>query len=267
VDDWIELADGVLVHRHSPLDLTTGLVIGTERALVIDTGGDERQGARWAAAVRSRTSLPWEIVLTHGHFDHCFGTRAFLPTAVWAHPGCTAFLRRTATAQRDRWSAHYRAAGQTDLAEALENTEPIPPDHPAAEREIDLGDRVVRLFSPGAGHTDHDLAVEIPDAGVLFAGDLVEQGAPPDFEDAEPDSWPSAVQALLQRGPAVVVPGHGTPVGPEFVAKQRDELGLLAELCRRFHAGSSSGNDVLRRSPYPSETTRAALHRYAANPA
>jgi hypothetical protein len=38
------------------------------------------------------------------------------------------------------------------------------------------------LRALGRGHTD--LVVRVPDAGVVFAGDLVAQGAPPALEDA-----------------------------------------------------------------------------------
>ncbi|MET0188720.1 MAG: MBL fold metallo-hydrolase, partial [Pseudonocardia sediminis] len=79
---WVGLADGVLARRHDELDLTTGLVLGTDRALVIDTRGDSRQGAELAAAVRAVTGLPVTVVLTHAHFDHCFGTAAFGPVPV-----------------------------------------------------------------------------------------------------------------------------------------------------------------------------------------
>jgi hypothetical protein len=37
---------------------------------------------------------------------------------------------------------------------------------------------------------------------------------------------------LLSLDPAVVVPGHGEPVGASFVRTQRDELHVVAELVR-----------------------------------
>src|SRR5947209_18251096 len=108
----------------------------------------------------------------------------------------------------------------------------VVPDHTVTEPiEVELGDRPVRLTHPGRGHTDHDLAVWSPDTGVLFAGDLVEQGADPDFTDAFPLDWPTAVTKLLGMTPRTVVPGHGDPVAAEFVATQRDDLSALADLC------------------------------------
>ncbi|MHA6784749.1 MBL fold metallo-hydrolase [Pseudonocardia saturnea] len=224
---WIEVGDGVLARRHAELDLTTGLVLGGDRALVIDTRGDARQGAELAAAVRAVTALPLLVSITHAHFDHCFGTAAFLPCPVHAHPGCRAAIAATAGAQRAEWSAHYRREGDPATADALAGTDPPLPDtllpDPGAPAVLDLGGRRVELRHPGRGHTDHDLVVRVDE--VLFAGDLVEQGAPPSIgPDSVPGEWPATLDALLALAPRIVVPGHGDPVDAAFVAAQRDEL-------------------------------------------
>ncbi|MER7015664.1 MBL fold metallo-hydrolase [Saccharopolyspora sp. NPDC000359] len=259
---WHEVGAGVFVRRCGELDLSVGLVVGTGSALVIDTRGDRVQGAELASAVRGITSLPWQVVITHGHFDHCFGTSAFLPAPVWAHERCAGFLGATAEQQRAEWVAHYRRGGADDIAEALAGSVVAQPDHLVAEQaDVDLGGRVVQLRHPGLGHTDHDLVVAVPDAGVVFAGDLVEQGAPPDFGDAHPEAWPSAVDGVLALSPTVVVPGHGEPVSPDFVRGQRAELAAVAELCRAHRLGELSLAQALRRSPYPADTTRTALSR------
>ncbi|GAA2776035.1 MBL fold metallo-hydrolase [Saccharopolyspora taberi] len=250
---WREIADGVLIRRYAELDLTVGLVVGAEQALVVDTRGDHVQGAELAAAVRQVTPLPWQIAITHGHFDHCFGTAAFLPAPVWAHERCALHLRRTAEDQRAEWIEHYRHEAP-ETAEALRTTTVISPDRLVGDRaELDLGGRTARLLHLGPGHTDHDLVVAAGD--VVFAGDLVEQGAPPDFSDARPEHWPSTLDNLLDLRPSVVVPGHGDPVGPDFVRSQRAEIAAAVELCR---AGPPEG-DLLARSPFPEATTRAVL--------
>jgi glyoxylase-like metal-dependent hydrolase (beta-lactamase superfamily II) len=246
---WVEVGDGVLARRHAELDLTTGLVLGGERALVIDTRGDRAQGEELAAAVRAVTALPVTVVLTHAHFDHCFGTAAFLPAPVLAHPGCRSALERTAAAQRERWVAHYRDHGDTAAAAALAETEPVPPD--PAPSPLDLGGREVVLIAPGPGHTDHDLAVHVPDAGVLFAGDLLESGAPPDYEDAHPESWADAVAALLALQAHTYVPGHGDPMTPARARAQHAELAQVAALARAVAAGELAEAEAEARSPHP----------------
>ncbi|NKQ56785.1 MBL fold metallo-hydrolase [Amycolatopsis sp. K13G38] len=217
---WTEVGDGVLARRHEHLDLTLGLVIGTERCLVIDTGGDETQGAEYAAAVRGITSLPWVVVITHAHFDHHFGTRAFLPCPVWAHERCAAAMND----DRPEWVETFRREGKPELARRLAAARPVPPtDVLTAEVTLDLGGRAVTLLHPGRAHTDHDVAVHVPGAGVVFTGDLVE-AEPAIGPDSHVREWPAALDRLLDLGAHTYVPGHGDPVGAEFVRAQRDRL-------------------------------------------
>lgn len=220
---WIEVAGGVFARRYVELDQTLGLVVGDTRCLIVDTGTDETHGAEFAAAVREVTPLPWTLVITHAHFDHFFGTAAFLPCPVWAHARCR---ERSAEEDRRDWVSRYRQEGKPALAQRLAAARLVPPTDLLTDRvPIDLGGRRADLIHPGLGHTDHDVIVHVPDAGVVFAGDLVEQGAPPTVgPDSVPERWPSTVDNLLALRPNVIVPGHGEPVDPAFVRRQRDEL-------------------------------------------
>jgi glyoxylase-like metal-dependent hydrolase (beta-lactamase superfamily II) len=250
---WIEVADGVRVRRHEELDLSLGLVVGDDACLVVDTGGDEAQGAEWAAAVRAVTPLPWTVVLTHAHFDHAFGTQAFLPCPVLAHPNCVDELVVEGAEGKDKWAAHYDAQNQPEIAANIRATRIALPNTLVSERTaVDLGGRTVEIAQFGRGHTDHDLVLRVPDADVVFAGDLVENGAPPAFEGSFPASWPTALAGLLDlTGPdTVVVPGHGEPVDAAFVAAQRAEIAAVVELTRALTAGSVTLEDVFRDSPF-----------------
>lgn len=259
---WIEAADGVLVRRYQELDLSVGLVVGGESCLVVDTGGDAGQGAELAAAVREVTPLPWQVVLTHSHFDHSFGTEAFTPCPVWAHRRCRTDLVANDEQQRKRWARHYREAGDVEVADRITAVRLVLPDHLIDDRaELDLGDRRVDLRHFGPAHSDHDLVVHVPDAGAVFAGDLVEQGAPPQFGDAFPQDWPAALDGVLALDAPIVLPGHGDPVDRDFVRGQRAELVLVAELCREVAAGTLTWKQAVTLSPYPDEFTLAALAR------
>src|SRR3712207_8052590 len=120
--------------------------------------------------------------------------------------------------------AELRAAGDDEAAEQVWRAPLDPPDALVDEVAVlDVGGREVVLRHLGRGHTGHDLVVEVED-GVVFAGDLVEEGGPPAFEDAFPAEWPATLGRLhaLARGP--VVPGHGAVVDAAFVGAQREEL-------------------------------------------
>ena len=73
--------------------------------------------------------------------------------------------------------------------------------------------------------------VVVPDAEVLFAGDLLESAGPPSFgPDSVPDEWPATLDAVIgvMTATSVAVPGHGEPVGREFVFEQRGRIAAQA---------------------------------------
>ena len=64
----------------------------------------------------------------------------------------------------------------------------------------------------------------VPDADVLFAGDLLESAGPPSFgPDSVPNEWPATLDAVigLMTAHNSRFPAHGEPVGREFVFEQR----------------------------------------------
>jgi glyoxylase-like metal-dependent hydrolase (beta-lactamase superfamily II) len=223
---WREVGDRVFVRRHRELDLNCGLVVGEDACLVVDTRSHLQEGQALAEAVCAVTGHPWTVVNTHAHHDHCFGNAAFRPAPVWGTRRCAEMLAATGELQRADVVTGLRADG--DPAAELVAVAPIDgPDHLVdGAATLDVGGRAVQLRHLGRGHTDGDLVVAVDD--VVFAGDLVEEGAPPAMEDAFPLEWPATLTALLDgvRGP--VVPGHGAVVDAAFVAAQRDELTRLA---------------------------------------
>ena len=264
---WIEAGDRVYVRRHDELDLSLGLVVGEESCLVVDTGGDEVQGADWAAAIRTVTSLPWTVVLTHAHFDHSFGTRAFRPCPVLAHPRCARELVEDGAAGRAKWAAYYDDQDRHDIADRVRAVNIDVPGQVDGDELVmtrtsrDLGERTVTVAHFGHGHTDHDLVLRVEDANVVFAGDLVEHGAPPSFEGSFPLTWPTVLDALLELADpdTTVVPGHGDPVGVEFVATQRDDIAAVAKLAAAVADGQITAESAVRDSPFPHTTTLEAL--------
>lgn len=240
---WQEVGSGVHVRRHEELNLNCGLVVGERRALVVDTRSFHTQGQALLDAVREVTDLELVVVNTHAHFDHCFGNAAFRDSQIYAHSAAADDLRRTGEHQRRQVVEHLRATEREHLAGDVEATEIVLPFYLVEQdTEIDLGGRSVQLLYAGRGHTNHDLAVAVPDAGVVFAGDLVEEGADPAMEDAYPMEWAPTLETLLRKPAAedsdTWVPGHGQVVDQGFVQAQAEQLAGLAD---RFGEVLSSG--------------------------
>jgi len=232
---WREVGDGVFVRRHRALDVNAGLALGDDRCLVVDTRGSDREARDLLAAIRELTTLPFVIATTHAHFDHCFGNATFADaqagTDIWAHERCRRDLVERGEEQRTAMVAWLRACGETALADDVADVVIVPPNRTFTDAvTVDLGGRRVVLHHPGRGHTDHDVVVDVRDAGVTFTGDLVEQGAPPSFDDAYPLEWPATIKGLLPRLGGVVVPGHGDVVDPDFVASQLTDIVEVADV-------------------------------------
>ncbi|MHA7305661.1 MBL fold metallo-hydrolase [Arthrobacter sp. TMN-49] len=224
---WQPLGSGIYWMASSPdrALVNTGLVVGAARALVIDTGCGPRHAKEILLAVRSLTTLPLLVANTHAHWDHFFGNAVFRhdgATEFWAHASAARTVRETGDSQRrevSRIEPEMAAGGGP-------GTEIVVPTHVVADvtATLDLGGLCVDLFSLGRGHTDGDLMVGA--CGVLFAGDVVEEGGEPHFEDSYPRDWVQVLRQLATMGDRypVVVPGHGRPVTPEFAAQMADTM-------------------------------------------
>lgn len=250
-EQWTEVGDRVFVRRHRSMDLNVGLVVGEGACLVVDTRETEQRGRDLAAAVRTVTPHPWLVVNTHFHFDHSFGNAAFRPAAIWGHRRCAEALSGTGELMRSTMADRYREAGEGRTADELAGTRIDPPDELVDDiATLTVGGRPVHLRHLGRGHTDNDLVVLVPDAELVLAGDLVEQGAPPQFSDGYPLDWPGTLDALLPLVTGPVVPGHGAVVDLAFVEEQRAELARLVEVARAAHAEGRPAADAAHDLPY-----------------
>lgn len=136
------------------------LVVGSERALVLDTGSGLSD---IAAVVAALTDRPVTALASHLHWDHTGGHPRFARVAAPALPA----LRRRTVDGVLRPSLRSRLAPRPRplrIAEWL----------PLGE-EIDLGGRRLRLHH-APGHTDDSIVAHDADRGQLFTGDLLYDG-------------------------------------------------------------------------------------------
>lgn len=255
---WLEVGDRVFLRRYEFLDQSIGAILGSDSVAVIDTRSTHPQADELLRDLRSLSPLPIVGINTHHHWDHAFGNARLLPSAIWGMDRCAEVLRTDGEEMR-----RGVMEALPELAAELAEVVITPPDRTfARQADLDLGGRAVQLRHLGRGHTDNDIVVIVPAAGVLFAGDLLENDAPPSFGDSYPIAWAETVrESLLPILPDVVVAGHGRPAGRDFAARCSAELDALAELIRGAVAGSIGLDEVIARSPYPRETTNSALER------
>jgi glyoxylase-like metal-dependent hydrolase (beta-lactamase superfamily II) len=232
--------------------------------MVVDTLATAAQGRELVAAIRTVTSAPVSVVTTHAHFDHCFGTAelaaAYPGLSVWAHSSTVDSFQDEASLRR----AAYEEARM--LVPAIADEVATAPLHPPSIRVLDqsavsLGGRSVELHYFGRGHTAGDLVVHVPDASVVVAGDLVEQGAPPSFVDSYPLDWPETLNGVLALEPSVVIPGHGAVVDSSFVHDQRAQLSQLEWLIRDGDRDAAPAEAVAAAAPFGPEAALVAVRR------
>jgi glyoxylase-like metal-dependent hydrolase (beta-lactamase superfamily II) len=262
-EPWAEVGDRVFVRRHQSMDLNVTLLVGEGACLVVDTRADLVQGQELAEAVRTVTPHPWVVVNTHFHFDHAFGNAVFRPAPIWGHRRCAEVLAGPdGERMRARIAGLYRQAGEGAGADRLEAVDIVPPTEIVDDvATLTVGGRPVQLRHLGRGHTDSDLVVVLPDAALVLAGDLVEEGAPPQFGDGFPLDWPGTLDAVLELVTGPVVPGHGAVVDRAYVQGQRDELARLADVARAAHAEGRPAADVARDLPYFGDFAEQAVER------
>jgi glyoxylase-like metal-dependent hydrolase (beta-lactamase superfamily II) len=261
MSSWVEIGDRVFVRRYEFYDQNIGAVLADGEVLVVDTRSTHVQAREILDDLRMITHDPVTVVVnTHGHFDHAFGNHVFRPATIWGHEGCPPFLERTGEARRAR-VAQDEPAIAADIADVVID----PPDRLFAENaRIDVGDRAVDLRFLGRGHTDHDIVISVPDANVVFAGDLIEGGAVPYFNDAYPLDWPETASRLVELVRGTVVPGHGAHAGAQFAQQQADAIRGVAELARQIHRRELDVEAALDQTPYtdfPGEDIRTPLKR------
>jgi glyoxylase-like metal-dependent hydrolase (beta-lactamase superfamily II) len=233
----------VVPNRHLDLVPNIGVIGGTHSVLVVETGMGPRNAEKvlkFAAGYARGRRL--YLTTTHFHPEHAFGAQVFAGEATYVANRAQA---DDLAAKGASYLEMFRGLGEW-VARQLEGVTLVAPDLVYdGSYELDLGGRVVHLRPTGRGHTKGDQVVTIPDAGVMFTGDLVETGQfaifpwfPPYDTDVTGLGWIAVMQRLIGDSPVVVVPGHGDVGGPRLLADVRDYLAELRdETWRRRDTG------------------------------
>jgi glyoxylase-like metal-dependent hydrolase (beta-lactamase superfamily II) len=236
ITDVRELGHDLVVVPNRNVDLVpnVGVIGGTHSILVVETGLGPRNAEKVLAfAAEYANGRRLYLTTTHFHPEHAFGAQVFA--------GQAAYLVNRAQAgdlahKGEGYLAMFRQLGEP-IARELEGVQlPTPDQVYDGPHELDLGGRVVRLRPTGQGHTKGDQVVEVPDAGVLFTGDLVETGQfaifpwfPPYDTDVSGIGWIAVMERLAGEAPRVVVPGHGDIGDARLLAVVRDYLRELRD--------------------------------------
>jgi glyoxylase-like metal-dependent hydrolase (beta-lactamase superfamily II) len=245
-----------------------GLVTGGGEALLVDTLYDLKLTRRMLDAFQSATPAAARIgtvVNTHGNGDHCYGnellkgatiiaTRAAAEEMAEVRPERMAGIVRTARRlSRLPWPLGALPCGRGLVSlreygrfmldrfggfDFAASTLAPPTVTFSGTMTRHVGGKEVRLVEVGPAHTRGDLLVHVPEARVVFAGDILFHRAHPVVWTGPVRNWTRACDLILEMDADVVVPGHGPLADKAAVRDQKRYFEhVAAEARKRFDAG------------------------------
>ena len=238
-----ELAPGCygFMSRHDP---NCGFVVGDQAVLVVDTRATPSLARELQDGIRRVTDKPvaW-VFLSHYHAVRALGASVFGGATVVSTEGTRDWIRTRGEAdfasERDRFPRLFRGIdeipGLTMPALTFDGT-----------LRLDLGGIEVELMGFGRAHTQGDAACWVPSRGVLFAGDLFENGCGVYAGDAYIGDWIETLTRLRPLPTEVAVAGRGPVVrGRAAVLAALDGTSaFLTTLRHAVQAGLASGADL-----------------------
>ncbi len=188
-------------------DPNTGVIVGDDAVMVVDAQATPAMAEKVIEQIRKVTDKPIKhVVLTHYHAVRVLGASAYGASEIIASD-----LTRRLIDERGKedWDSEYarfpRLFSDADSIPGLTR----PTMTFASSLSVNLGNREVRIMHLGRGHTMGDAVVWVPDAGVMYSGDLVEYKSACYCGDAHLGDWPRALNRISAFRPEALMPGRG----------------------------------------------------------
>ena len=211
-------------------DPNSGIIVGDDAVMVIDAQATPVMADDVIDRVRAITDKPIKyVLLSHYHAVRVLGASAYLDAEILASE-----TTRELIAERGQQDMDSEIGRFPRLFRAVESIPGLtwPTLTFPSEISVWLGKREVKIKHIGRGHTAGDVIAWVPDAGVVFSGDLVEYRSACYCGDAHFTDWPATLDRLADLKAKALVPGRGAALGDpgkvvEGIAMTRDFLGTL----------------------------------------
>jgi cyclase len=267
----VKIADGVYAAIAKPGGLASGnagFVIGDEGVLIFDTFLTPAAINELIEVIEAQTKLPIKYAVnSHYHLDHTGGNqvlkarnvpiiahdnlmqwqttknRRFLPMPAEIEKRRTDAAKQLAETPADQKDKRGQLERQIRRLEAMMTVTLTNPTVTFGSGIVHLylGKREVVLVTM-PGHTGGDILAYVPDANVVFTGDLGWSKTLPNLVDATVNDWIPTLDKMVGTYPtATFVPGHG---GVARSADIRDFRDYLDDLLSRVKQGIANGLSV-----------------------
>ena len=269
-DDFqlVQVADGVYAAIAKPGGVASGnagFIIGRDGVLIFDTFFTPAAVEELIAEIQKLTDKPIKFAVnSHYHLDHTGGNQVLVGRGVpiiahdnvlqWQTTKNKRFLpapeelqkRRADVAkqlaetpedQKDKRAQVERQISRIDAMMAIKLTNPTKTFSLGTMR-LQLGKREV-ILATLPGHTGGDVFAYIPDANVVFMGDLGWSKTLPNLVDATVNDWIPTLETILKKhSTAKYIPGHGSVATAAEIKDFRD---YLDDLRARVKQGIADG--------------------------
>ena len=245
---FVQLGEGAYAYTAEG-DPNTGIVVGDDAVLVVDTQATPTMAADVIRRIREVTDKPIKhVVLSHYHAVRVLGASAYEAHNIIASRDTYDLI--VERGQQDYDSEFGRFPRLFADAESIPG---LTWPNVVFERELTLhmGSLEVKIMQVGRGHTKGDTIVWLPEQRILYSGDLVEYEATPYTGDAYHQDWPGTLDRLLELQPQKLVPGRGdalqTPeLCREAIEGTRDFLHKMFTSVKQGRAAGRSLADCYR---------------------
>jgi glyoxylase-like metal-dependent hydrolase (beta-lactamase superfamily II) len=203
-------------------DPNTGVIIGDDAVMVIDAQATPAIAGDVVARIAKVTDKPVKyVLLTHYHAARTLGASAFKGAEILASDATRHMIvergKEDMNSEIGRFPRLFRSA---ETIPGLTWPTITFPD----QISVWLGRREVRIIHVGRGHTAGDVIAVVPDAGVVFSGDLVESTSACYGGDAHFSDWLATLDHLAEMQASALVPGRGAALTSRETVKDAIEL-------------------------------------------
>jgi len=294
-DDFqlVKVAEGVYAGIAKPGGLASGnagFVIGDGGVLVFDTFFTPTAIEELIGVIETETKQPIKFAVnSHYHLDHTGGNQVLLARNVPIIAHDNVVLWQTTKNRRFLPVAEELQKRRAEAAKQLSET-PVDQLEKRAQLErqlrrfdammsinltnpnvtfssglvrLYLGKREVILFTL-PGHTGGDVLAYVPDANVVFAGDMGWCKTLPNLVDATVNDWIPSLDKILNKYPtAKFIPGHGEVATAADIREFRDYLDDLRTRVRKSIADGLTLEQAKQQLKLPDKYKSFAFQNFA----
>ena len=188
-------------------DPNTGVIIGDDSVMIIDAQATPVMAQRVIEKIRTVIDKPIKyVVLSHYHAVRVLGASGYGASEIIASEKCRGMIQERGN---EDWASELGRFPR--LFQAAESVPGLtwPSVTFNGKMTVYLGKRRVELLQLGRAHTAGDIVAWVPDAGVMFTGDIVEYHSACYCGDAHFTDWPGTLDAIARYSPKSIAPGRG----------------------------------------------------------